>query len=88
MPLTDVSLSESNTHLDFTGSAEGLRTKRLTARLVVDDGGVCVDALAALVDGASPAEIRPEHRDERLGALPLTVTDPTDERRWAFRCNP
>ncbi|HTV25463.1 MAG TPA: hypothetical protein VMG12_42500 [Polyangiaceae bacterium] len=88
VPLTDVSVSESNTHLDFTGSAEHLRTKRLTARLVIDDGGVCVDSLAALVDGASPGEIRPEHRDERPGALPLTVTDPTDERRWAFRCSP
>jgi len=88
VPLTDVSLSESNTHLDFTGSAEGLRTKRLTARLVIDDAGVCVDALAALVDGTSPGEIRPEHRDERPGALPLTVTDPADERRWAFRCTP
>jgi hypothetical protein len=88
VPLTDTSLSESNTHLDFTGSAEGLRTKRLTARLVIDDGGVCVDALAALVDGSNPGEPRSEHRDQRAGALPLTVTDPTQERRWAFRCSP
>jgi hypothetical protein len=88
VPLTDTSVSESNTHLDFTGSAEGLRTKRLTARLVIDEGGVCVDALAALVDGTSPGSIRAEHRDERPSALPLTVTDPTDERRWAFRCSP
>lgn len=88
VPLTDTSLSESNTHLDFTGGAEGLRTKRLTARLVVEDGGVCVDALAALVDGARPADMRAATRDERPGALPLTVTDPADERRWAFRCAP
>lgn len=88
VPLTDTSVSESNTHVDFTGSAEGLRTKRLTARLVIDDGFVCVDALAALVDGTNPGPLRLEHRDERPGALPLTVTDPADERRWAFRCSP
>jgi hypothetical protein len=87
VPLTEVSVSESNTHLDFTGSAEGLRTKRLTARVVMDETGVCVDALAALVDGSVPREIRAEQRQPRRSALPLTVTDPLDERRWAFRCS-
>jgi hypothetical protein len=87
VPLTEVSVSESNTHLDFTGSADGLRTTRLTARVVMDETGVCVDALAALVDGSAPAEIRTEQRQPRRAALPLTVTDPLDERRWAFRCS-
>ena len=89
VPLTDGSVSESNTHLDFTGSVEGrLRTKRLTARVVLDEGGLCVDALAALVDGAAPRAARVEARERRRGALPLTVTDPLDERRWSFRCSP
>jgi hypothetical protein len=88
VPLTETSISESNTHLDFTGGAEGLRTKRLTARVVMDDGGLCVDALAALVDGPAPTEPRAEQRLPRRGSLPLTVTDPLDERRWSFRCSP
>jgi hypothetical protein len=88
VPLSETALSESNTHLDFTGKAESLRTKRLTARVVIDEGGLCVDALAALVDGPAPGELSVEPRGSRRGALPLVVTDPADERRWAFRCNP
>jgi hypothetical protein len=56
--------------------------------VVLDEGGLCVDALAALVDGAAPRAARVEARERRRGALPLTVTDPLDERRWAFRCGP
>jgi hypothetical protein len=88
VPLTDTAVSESNTHVDFTGKAEGLRTKRLTARVVIDEGGVCVDALAALVDGPGPGDLPVESRAARRDALPLVVTDPADERRWAFRCSP
>jgi hypothetical protein len=88
VPLTEASVSESNTHVDFSGKAEGLRTKRLTARVVIDEAGLCVDALAALVDGPGPGELPVEQRAPRRNALPLVVTDPVDERRWAFRCSP
>lgn len=87
VPLTETSVSESNTHLDFNG-VEPLRTKRLTARLVLDEAGVCVESLSALVDGGSPREVRPPPRERRRGALPLTVTDALDERRWDFLCSP
>jgi hypothetical protein len=88
VPLTDANASESNTHLDFSGDAEGLRTKRLQARVVINESGVCVDALAALSDGPAHVELRaPEVGVARTG-LPLVVTDPTDDRRWAFRCVP
>jgi hypothetical protein len=87
VPLTDNALSESNTHVDFSGGAEALRTKRLTARVVIDEGGVCVDALAALIDGPPPAgELHVEGRARQRGAIPLTVTDASDDRRWPFRC--
>lgn len=86
VPLTDSSVSESNTHLDFAGSAAGLRTKRLTARVVMDDSGVCVDALAALVDGASGTDSRSNDASGVRNGLPLVVTDPADDRRWAFLC--
>jgi hypothetical protein len=86
VPLTDSAVSESNTHLDFSGKAEGLRTKRLTAKVVIDERGVCVDSLAALSDGTLPArELEGDERPSR-GSLPLTVTDPADDRRWPFRC--
>jgi hypothetical protein len=88
VPLTDSAVSESNTHLDFSGAADGLRTRRLAARLVIDESGVCVQALAALTDGQAPGELRVESQSARRGALPLTVTDPTDGRRWGFRCSP
>jgi hypothetical protein len=87
VPLTDSAISESNTHLDFSGGAAGLTTKRLTARVVMDESGLCVDALAALVDTRSSEAPRPDPRARRDG-LPLVVTDPADERRWAFSCAP
>lgn len=88
VPLTDSGVSESNTHLDFSGAAEGLRTKRLTARVVIAESGICVDALAAVADGSTPHDLTLESNGARIGSLPLVVTDPTDERRWAFRCSP
>jgi hypothetical protein len=88
VPLTDSAASESNTHLDFAGAAEGLRTKRLTARIVIDESGICVDALAALTDGPAPHDLAAATRSAGRKSLPLTVTDPADERRWAFRCTP
>jgi hypothetical protein len=88
VPLTDSALSESNTHLDFTGSSAGLRTKRLTARVVLDESGVCVDALAALVDGPPGSDSKSNDVTPGRTGLPLVVTDPTDDRRWGFSCAP
>jgi hypothetical protein len=87
VPLTDANASESNTHLDFSGEAEGLRTKRLQARVVINESGVCVDALAALSDGPARVDLRAAEAGGQAG-LPLVVTDPTDDRRLAFRCKP
>ena len=88
VPLTDSAVSESNTHLDFVGSAAGLRTKRLTARVVLDETGVCVDSLAALVDGAVGNEPKSNDVSTARAGLPLVVTDPADDRRWGFLCAP
>jgi hypothetical protein len=88
VPLTDSALSESNTHLDFTGSSAGLRTKRLTARVLLDESGVCVDALAALVDGPAGSDSKSNDVTPGRTGLPLVVTDPTDDRRWGFLCAP
>jgi hypothetical protein len=88
VPLTDSATSESNTHLDFAAGATGLRTKRLTARVVMDDSGLCVDALAALVDGGGGSEPKSNDVNPTRAGLPLVVTDPTDDRRWGFLCSP
>jgi hypothetical protein len=88
VPLTDSAVSESNTHLDFVGGAAGLRTKRLTARVVLEEGGVCVDGLAALVDGAVGSEPKSNDVNTARAGLPLVVTDPADDRRWGFLCTP
>ncbi len=88
VPLTDSGVSESNTHLDFSGAAEGLRTKRLTARVVIDETGVCVDSLSALSDGALPLDLHAESEETRRTVLPLTVTDPSNDARAQFRCSP
>jgi len=88
VPLTDSAISESNTHLDFAAGAAGLRTKRLTARVVMDEAGLCVDALAALVDGAAGSEPKSNDVNTTRAGLPLVVTDPADDRRWGFLCSP
>jgi hypothetical protein len=86
VPLTDSNVSESNTHIDFSGGAERLETKRLTARLILDDGLVCVDALAAIADGKIPEDLRLDVEPRSRGTLPLTVTNPLDDARWPFAC--
>lgn len=91
VPLRDSALSESNTHLSFPDAAEPIKTKRLTARVVIDDTGVCVDALAALSDGvfsvaaASESRAASSQKSQRR-SLPLTITDSANERQFAFRC--
>jgi hypothetical protein len=87
VPLTDNSISESNAHLDFSGDAAGLHTKRLQARVVIGADGICVDALAALSDGPADLELHEPRAGSERG-LPLVVTDPTDDRRWSCRCTP
>ena len=88
VPLTDSGVSESNTHLDFSGGAEGLRTKRLTARVIIDENGVCVDALSALSDGVVPNDVQGGSHEKQRAVLPLTVTDPSSDARVEFRCSP
>ena len=88
VPLTDSGVSESNTHLDFSGGAEGLRTKRLTARVVIDETGVCVDALSALSERSIPTDLDTQNEEARRAALPLTVMDPSNDARAEFRCGP
>ena len=65
----------------------------IEARLRLDPGAVCVDALAAVIDGtftkeaAKRAAVKP---DAKAGAsarsVSLAATEKGTGRRWAFRC--
>lgn len=88
VPLTDSGASESNTHLEFRGGAEGLATKRLQARLVLDHDFVCVDALSALLEESPSAALRLEPDSSPPESLPLVVTNPLDDARYSFACSP
>lgn len=81
-------VNPSVTSLDFAGGAEGVHAERLEARLIVGRSGLCVDALAAQVDGEPIRSIRPRGRlfAERP-TVPLSLTDRSSDRRWGFRCS-
>lgn len=86
VPLTASGRSESNTQIQFSGGAEGLRTKMLRARVVVDDAGICLESLAARADGELPRAARLEVGHARAGSVHMTVSDDTRDERWGFRC--
>jgi hypothetical protein len=86
VPLTASGRSESNTQIQFSGGAEGLRTKALRARVIVDDAGICLDALAARADGSLPTTTRLEVGHARAGSVHMTVSDESNDLRWGFRC--
>jgi hypothetical protein len=86
VPLTASGRSESNTQIQFSGGAEGLRTKMLRARVTVDDAGICLESLAARADGELPRAARLEVGHARAGSVHMTVSDDTHDLRWGFRC--
>jgi hypothetical protein len=86
VPLTSSGRSESNTQIQFSGGAEGLRTKALRARVVVDDAGICLEALAARADGELPRAARLEVGHARVGSVNMTVSDESSDLSWGFRC--
>jgi hypothetical protein len=57
-------------------------------RLRLDPGSVCVDAIAARVDGlvAPAAGVHRATPPSDPGDLPLAATDTTSGRRWLLRC--
>jgi hypothetical protein len=75
--------------LEFPGLVSPPTTTKVEARLIAGAGGLCVDALAAQVEGDPPKDLRP-----RSGSAParqsvvLALTDRATDRRWGFRCTP
>jgi hypothetical protein len=55
-------------------------------RLRLDPDRVCIDAIAARVDGiVPPARQNSRSIDPRI-AIPMAVTEPASGKRWDFRC--
>lgn len=76
-------------HLQLENVSDPPALAHVDARLVAGPSGLCVDALAAIVDGPPPTALRATHPDARARrGSPLTVSDRTTDRRWGFRCAP
>jgi hypothetical protein len=86
VPLSASGRSESNTRVEFSGAAAGIRTKALRARVLVVDDEICLSALAARSDGELPLAPRLELGQPRAGSVPMTVSDESNVVRWGFRC--
>jgi hypothetical protein len=82
-------LTPTFARLEFPSVAAPLATTKAEARLIASAGGLCIDALAAQVEGDPPKDLRP-----RTGIAParqsvaLALTDRATDRRWGFRCTP
>jgi hypothetical protein len=83
------SISPSITKIDFSGTNEPPSLARLEARLVVHDGAVCLDALAAQVDGGPERDtFSPRASAKQKRSVELALTDRATDKRLGFRCAP
>jgi hypothetical protein len=75
--------------VEFSNVADPPAVERLEARLVAGPDGVCVDAMAAQVEGDPPRDLSPRGTPARTRrAIELALTDRATDRRWGFRCTP
>jgi hypothetical protein len=82
-------VSPSVAKVEFTHVGETPSVARVSARLKLGTRGLCLDALAAQVDGDPP-------KDLKVRGVPtwpsrtatLALSDRVSDRRWGFRCAP
>jgi hypothetical protein len=80
-------------YVDFAGSADAVRARKVEARLLVSAFGACIDALSAQAETHVPdvlgrADTSAWTAAGRLSA-PLVLSDRARVgQRWAFRCAP
>lgn len=72
----------------MSGGSEGPAMHRLEARLIAGPHGVCLDALAAQVDGEAPRSFVSRSLPSRSRSVGLALTDRATDRRFGFRCAP
>jgi hypothetical protein len=82
-------VSPSVAHVEFTDVPRPPSAGHLEARLIAGQSGLCIDALAAQVEGDPPRALRARRAptSSPKGA-PLALTDRATDRRWGFRCTP
>jgi hypothetical protein len=74
---------------EFPGLASAPGTTKVEARLIASSTGLCIDALAAQVEGDPPKELRIKNRNTPVRqSTELALTDRATDRRWSFRCTP
>jgi hypothetical protein len=74
---------------EFPGLASAPATTKTEARLIASSAGLCVDALAARVEGDPPKDLRARNANAPARqSTELALTDRATDRRWGFRCTP
>ncbi len=76
-------------YVDLVGLDSVRAPRRLTARLLANPRGLCVDALAARAESAVPARLpgRSEQLDPHRPTVLMVMSDRARSRgRWGFRC--
>lgn len=83
------SVNPTVTNLDFVSTNHQLKASRLEARLLVNDGSVCVNALAAQVEDGPVKDVgKAASLPTDRATVTLALTDRAADRRWGFRCSP
>jgi hypothetical protein len=75
--------------LEFAHVTETPSITRLTSRLKLGSHGLCLDALAAQVDGDPPKDLKMRGAPSwPARSTTLALSDRVSDRRWGFRCAP
>jgi hypothetical protein len=74
---------------EFPGIAVAPGVAKIEARLIASSHGLCVDAIAAQVEGDPPKDLRARNVNAPpRQSVELALTDRATDRRWGFRCTP
>jgi hypothetical protein len=87
MLVNDVSPSVAK--VEFSHVSETPSMTRLSARLKLGSRGLCLDALAAQLDGDPPKDLKMRGAPAwPARTATLALSDRVSDRRWEFRCAP
>jgi hypothetical protein len=82
-------VSPSVAKIEFSHVSETPSITRVAARLKLGTRGLCLDALAAQVDGDPPKDLKMRGAPQWASrSATLALSDRVSDRRWGFRCAP
>lgn len=77
-------------YLDFVGSANAVKSRRVVARVLASVRGVCLSQLSGHADGAVPTRLAASDMADFASGRPLVPMTLLDRertgRRWGFQC--